>query len=230
MSAYTDAQNHSLRFLATMGAGDVPFVWVQAENLALGGEITNVWLTTDQARDLDRALAQGVDCRLVDHTGDVLTVRAAADFTVFEVARTANEDEGTATVPVVALTARIHEVRALLAEAADKAAGLQRPTNQPLAAARVAAEDMFEVETGERRPMWRVIITDSESPTGVALVCTAEGADDEHHLIDDGPDGPVRDDEGVYDCCPGTQFETYSIVLAAYLVELLNADTAAGSS
>jgi CheY-like chemotaxis protein len=229
VSAYTDAQDHSLRFLATMGGGDVPFVWVQAENLALGGEITNVWLTTDQGRDLDRALAQGADCRLVDHTGDVLRVRAGADFTVFEVARTANEDEESATVPVVALTARIREVRALLAEAADKAAGLQRPTNQPLAAARVAAEDMFEVETGERRPMWRVIITDSESPTGIAPVCTAEG-DVDLHLWANFGHGIERVNDGVWDCCPTPQFDTYSTVLAAYLVELLNADTAAGAS
>lgn len=106
----------------------------------------------------------------------------------------------------------------------------RHPVNETLATAREAAAEMFEVEVGERRPMWRVIYTDSESPTGVALVCTAEGADDEHHLIDDGPNGPTRDKAGVYDCCPGTQFETYSTVLAPYLVELLNADTPAGSS
>ncbi|WP_330349749.1 hypothetical protein [Streptomyces sp. NBC_00582] len=106
----------------------------------------------------------------------------------------------------------------------------QRPANETLVKAREAAADMFEVEAGERRPMWRVIYTDSESPTGVALVCTADGVDDVHHLIDDGPDGPVRDEQGVYDCCPDTQFETYSTALAAYLVELLNADTEDGAA
>lgn len=229
MSAYIDAQDHSLRFL-TSTAYDTAYVWVQAENLAIGGAITNVWLTLDQARKLDESLAQGVGIELVDHTDDMLVVRTADDFTVFEVTRAARDGEGAETVRVVALTARIREVRALLAEAADSAAGLQRPANSQLAEARVAAADMFEAEVGERRPMWRVIYTDSESPTGVALVCTAEGADDEHRVIvtDDGSGEPMRDDQGVYDCCPGTQFETYSTVLAAYLVELLNADSEAG--
>ncbi|MFB7594335.1 hypothetical protein [Streptomyces sp. NPDC056160] len=106
----------------------------------------------------------------------------------------------------------------------------ERSVNETLATARGAAADMFEVEAGERRPMWRVIYTDSESATGVALVCTAEGDADEHRVIvtDDGSGEPVRDEQGVYDCCPGTQFETYSTVLAAYLVELLNADVEAG--
>ncbi|MFG2468684.1 hypothetical protein ACGFXB_24960 [Streptomyces canus] len=108
------------------------------------------------------------------------------------------------------------------------AAWIRAARNETLVKAREAAGAMFEVEAGERRPMWRVIYTDSESATGVALVCTAEGADDEHHVIDDGSGGSMRDEQGVYDCCPGTQFETYSTVLAAYLVEVLNADTEAG--
>lgn len=108
------------------------------------------------------------------------------------------------------------------------AAWIRGARNETLAQARAAAAAVFEAEVGERRPMWRVVITDSESPTGVALVCTADGVDDEHHVIADYPGGPIRDDAGVYDCCPSTQFETYSTVVAAYLVELLNADTEAG--
>lgn len=72
---------------------------------------------------------------------------------------------------------------------------------------------------------WRVIITDSESPTGVAPVCAGERSD-ALHMIDDYPGGPKRDEEGVYDCCPWPQFDTYSTDVAAYLVELLNADAA----
>jgi hypothetical protein len=34
----------------------------------------------------------------------------------------------------------------------------------------------------------------------------------------------------VYDCCPSLQFETYSTALAAYLVELLNADAEGGTA
>lgn len=72
-------------------------------------------------------------------------------------------------------------------------------------------------------PSWRAVLTDSESLDGVALVCTAEGADDKHTVLDLGS-GPQRDEHGVYDCCPWPQFETYSSTLATYLVALLNAD------
>ncbi|MFF3190508.1 hypothetical protein [Streptomyces misionensis] len=106
----------------------------------------------------------------------------------------------------------------------------QRPVNETLAKAREAAAALFEVEAGEHRPMWRVIYTDSESPTGIAPVCNAEGIDDEHHTIANHPDGPMRDEQGVYDCCPTPQVETYSPVLAAYLVELLNADAEDGAA
>ncbi|MGQ5576702.1 hypothetical protein [Streptomyces sp. ECR3.8] len=68
---------------------------------------------------------------------------------------------------------------------------------------------------------WRVIATDSESLTGLAPVCTA---DRRFHEIPDYPGGPKYDDEGVYDCCPWPQIETYSVDVAAYLVALLNAD------
>ncbi|CAL9594270.1 hypothetical protein SUDANB1_05289 [Streptomyces sp. enrichment culture] len=111
------------------------------------------------------------------------------------------------------------------AEAVARATG--RPVNETLVAARAQVGLLLETETGERFPQWRVIITDSESPTGFAPVCTAEGVDDEHHVIADYPGGPIRDEHGVYDCCPSLQVETYSPTLAAYVVELLNADTEA---
>lgn len=118
-------------------------------------------------------------------------------------------------------------VATLLAQYDDE----QRPANVTLTAAREAASDLFEIEAGDRRPQWRVITTDTYSETGVALTCTAEGVDDLHDVIavNDGSGDTMRDDHGVYDCCPGRQFETYSAVLAEYLVELLNADMAHGA-
>ncbi|HJS47204.1 MAG TPA: hypothetical protein VFF37_05775 [Streptomyces sp.] len=98
--------------------------------------------------------------------------------------------------------------------------------NETLAKARATAAEMLLTATGEPRPTWRVIITDSESPTGIAPVCTAEGGD-ALHMILDYPGGPMRDEEGVYDCCPWPQVDTYSTAFAAYLVELLNADAEA---
>jgi hypothetical protein len=89
--------------------------------------------------------------------------------------------------------------------------------SENLAKARAAAR------ADQPAPTWRLIITDSESPTGLAPVCTGERSD-ALHMIDDYPGGPQRDEDGVYDCCPWPQIETYSTVWAAYLVELLNAD------
>lgn len=224
MSEYTDAQNHALRFLTATRVDLQPCVWVQAENLAVGGEITHVWLTPGQAARLDNALAQGTACEFIDHTDNRLAVRPGELFTAFEVTRAATVERASASVRVVALTGRVREVRALLA---DAIAGQRRQVNTSLDTARVAAADLFERETGERRPMWRVIVTDSESPTGIAPVCTAEGEADLHLWANFG-NGIERVIDGVWDCCPDPQFDTYSTVLAPYLVALLNADRGAG--
>jgi hypothetical protein len=101
-------------------------------------------------------------------------------------------------------------------------AAASQPEPEALTTARAAVAPLIAHDTGDR-PRWRIIHTDSESPSGVALACTGENSD-ALHMIDDYPGGPIRDEEGVYDCCPWPQFETYSPVLAAYLVELLNAD------
>ena len=66
---------------------------------------------------------------------------------------------------------------------------------------------------------WRVIITDSESLTGVAPVC-------EHQ---DDPTGPHALDgmqlvDSVCDCCPHPHIETYNERYAAFLVEYFNAN------
>lgn len=71
---------------------------------------------------------------------------------------------------------------------------------------------------------WRVIITDSESPTGIALVCPSATDPAGLHVIADYPGGPIQAEDGVYDCCPWPQVETHFVALAAYLVALLNAD------
>lgn len=82
---------------------------------------------------------------------------------------------------------------------------------------------------GVRR--WRTVTTDTESNSGFGPVCPFQ---DQHPLldygtsIDAGPDGPtipIRDTDGVYDCCPHV-VETFSEALAAYLVAVLNQDGA----
>lgn len=98
-----------------------------------------------------------------------------------------------------------------------------------LAKARAAAAEMLGQNNGVAHPRWRLIATDSESLTGLAPVCTGDRSD-ALHQIPDYPGGPIRDEEGVYDCCPWPQIETYSTVVAAYLVELLNADAERGES
>ena len=95
--------------------------------------------------------------------------------------------------------------------------------SENLAKARAAALNDIKLTDDQPAPTWRLIHTDSESPTGLAPVCTGERSN-AIHMIDDYPGGPQRDEDGVYDCCPYPQIETYSTVWAEYLVELLNAD------
>jgi hypothetical protein len=52
--------------------------------------------------------------------------------------------------------------------------------------------------------VWRVIITDTESLSGVAPVCP-HAATDLHRT----PDTGEQDDTGVYDCCPGPHIECW---------------------
>jgi hypothetical protein len=53
--------------------------------------------------------------------------------------------------------------------------------------------------------VWRVIVTDTESLTGVAPVCPA-AASGSHRI----PDTGAQDDTGVYDCCPRPHIECWS--------------------
>lgn len=55
--------------------------------------------------------------------------------------------------------------------------------------------------------LWRVIMTDSESPTGIAPVCETKHQDD--------------DRIGVYDCCPGPHIECWSEGIASTMAVAL---------
>jgi len=71
------------------------------------------------------------------------------------------------------------------------------------------------------RGAWRVILTDSESLTGVAPVCPATAT---NHLIedDDGAPLPGVHEAGVYDCCPDPHIECYDERLAQQVAEILS--------
>lgn len=193
------------------------------------GDRVTAWLTFDDARRMADAIENGKPFEVTDPSGDVVTVEHGDLQTTISIVRRSFVLEGEEPTRIgIRLQG---DAAVLVFEHLRSLCGPQPapPGNDALAKAREAARAMFEQNIGERRPMWRVIYTDSESPTGVALVCTAEGADDDHHVIVDAPDAPARDEQGVYDCCPDTQFETYSTTLAAYLVELLNADAEDGA-
>jgi hypothetical protein len=201
---------------------------VSLDHYDLCGDRVNTWLTVDDGRRMADAIENGKPFEFTDPSGDVITVEhGTLQTTISIVSRSFGPDGEEPSQVSVRLAG--DDVVLLLVElrslCGPKPAA---PVNDGLVTAREAVRSMFEQTVGERRPMWRVIYTDSESPTGVALVCTAEGIDDEHHMITDHPGGPIRDEQGVYDCCPGTQFETHSTTLAAYLVELLNADAEDG--
>lgn len=106
---------------------------------------------------------------------------------------------------------------------------MSKPTNETLTALRTQAlSDITPAlkPTAESAPVWRTVFTDSESLTGIAPICNQPGSDALHEITDY-PGGPIRDEDGVYDCCPWPQIETCSVAWAAYLVALLNADTGA---
>lgn len=71
--------------------------------------------------------------------------------------------------------------------------------------------------------IWRVIVTDSESMTGVAPQCDFQDSLEGNHAGDSG-DSAWLDKNGVYDCCPQPHIETYSedgaLRLRALLSEL----------
>lgn len=62
---------------------------------------------------------------------------------------------------------------------------------------------------------WRVIMTDTESATGVAPVC--ENRDPDLHEGDKGPSAGMY----VYDCCPYPQIETWDERVAERLAQTL---------
>jgi hypothetical protein len=80
---------------------------------------------------------------------------------------------------------------------------------------RDAARAFLLNATGIRRPGWRTAFTTdgTDEPTGIAPVCP-----DEDHDPFDG---------SVYSCCVEPAIECGAPAIAAYLVELLNADRGA---
>ncbi|WP_053913677.1 hypothetical protein [Streptomyces sp. TP-A0875] len=119
---HTDAHDHQLTIRPVHDLGREPYVWFEAQNLAFGGEVTNVWLTMQQAADVDRILGtEGeVTAGFTDHSGDMLTVQRADGYTTFEVTRRADEDDDHGSVRVVVLTARLAEVRAAVKATAER--------------------------------------------------------------------------------------------------------------
>lgn len=71
---------------------------------------------------------------------------------------------------------------------------------------------------------WRVIITDTYGPTGVAPVCKHQN-DVTKHSTGDGY-GKVVDTNGVYDCCPGPHIETWSEEAARIVADKLTLHSA----
>ena len=65
---------------------------------------------------------------------------------------------------------------------------------------------------------WRVIITDSESFTGVAPVCEHQG-DRTKHTPNEFGDDP--DPGSVFDCCPHPHLETWSEAEAKIIANVL---------
>lgn len=67
---------------------------------------------------------------------------------------------------------------------------------------------------------WRVVITDTETASGIAPVCPHQGDATKHSC---GWNPTEADEMGVYDCCPGPHLQCWSertaVALAAALTE-----------
>ncbi|MFF4661976.1 hypothetical protein [Streptomyces sp. NPDC001282] len=102
----------------------IPCVAIEAEHLPADGRQTSVWLTTDQADDLEHVLSAGQFKAVYgDHTGDTLVVSGPVDEqAVFEVTRAAEEeDQELVAVRVTLPMVHLAEVRAAIRGAAAAA-------------------------------------------------------------------------------------------------------------
>ncbi|WP_405721053.1 hypothetical protein [Streptomyces sp. NBC_00046] len=99
-----------------------PCVAIEADQLVPGGKQTSVWLTTEQARDLETALAaEHATVTLTDHVGDALTITLTSDEIAITVTRSAENDiQEPASVHMSLPTTCRTEVRAALIAAADQ--------------------------------------------------------------------------------------------------------------
>lgn len=68
--------------------------------------------------------------------------------------------------------------------------------------------------------MWRVIVTDSEGPTGIAPVCPDQDDPKRGHASPF--DGEPSAADWVFDCCPQPHIECHSATVAAEVVRMLN--------
>jgi hypothetical protein len=142
--AYTDAQDHRLTIRPVHDSTHRPYVWFEAEDLTIGGALTNVWLPAEQARALDRHLDARTAYEFTDHTGDSLIVTLADDWTTFTGTRCAGDDEPDDTVPVAVPAAQIPELRAAITTVIEQA--------EQRAAARPAANDVHPADGEQSSP------------------------------------------------------------------------------
>lgn len=70
---------------------------------------------------------------------------------------------------------------------------------------------------------WRVVLTDTETLSGVAPVCPDQRKrGSAHDLIPQAVDDTRWDEESVYDCCPGPHIECWYERSAATLARMLS--------
>lgn len=121
---YTDAHNHRITIRPAPSNTGHTYVAVEADDLAIGGTHVSTWIPAAVAQQLTAALAEGAPFEHSDHTGDALAVAMADDWTTFTLTRCPEDEDDDAqgdTVRVVALTARMAEIRAAITAAAVEA-------------------------------------------------------------------------------------------------------------
>lgn len=143
--AYTDGHGHRIQLLTAYDIGNRPYVWVEAEDLAIGGAYASMWLTIEQVALMGDALDTRTSASFTDHTGDFLVIEPGDPHTVITVTRDPGDDDP-GVVRVVVLTVRLPELRAALRATAERAQ--QRTAPAALSPTLAALRDIIAATPG----------------------------------------------------------------------------------
>ncbi|MDX3214551.1 hypothetical protein PV318_03195 [Streptomyces sp. ME02-6991-2B] len=133
---HTDENDHRLTVRHRTPAAGVPVVDVEAEDLAIGGAITSVWLDLADAASLADALDARRDTEFTDRSGDTMTTSHLAACATVLVTEYGGDEEPPRTVAVVVPAGHLAALAAGI-RAAVTAYAVAAPDTRPAGLARL---------------------------------------------------------------------------------------------